>query len=82
MSPHHRGAARGGSERQACPTKRRARRRTGLRHVRDDLIWLGESDPYPIKQFGDADPRLEALAMKIEQWQAVLGQRRISAKES
>jgi hypothetical protein len=65
VSPPRRGAARGESERQACPTKRGARSRTGLRHVRDDPVWPDESDPCPIEQFRDADPRLEALAMML-----------------
>ncbi|MGE3743604.1 MAG: PriCT-2 domain-containing protein [Geminicoccaceae bacterium] len=52
------------------------------RWVRDALIWLGEADPCAtMEQIRDADPKLEALTMVIEQWQAVLGQRRVSVKE-
>jgi len=52
------------------------------RWVRDSLIWLGEADPCAaMDQVREADPRLEALTMVIEQWQAVLGQRRVSVKE-
>lgn len=52
------------------------------RWVRDALIWLGEADPCAtMEQVRDADPRLEALTMVVEQWQAVLGERRVSVKE-
>jgi hypothetical protein len=52
------------------------------RWVRDSLIWLGEADPCAtMDQVREADPRLEAFNMVIEQWQAVLGQRRVSVKE-
>lgn len=52
------------------------------RWVRDALIWLGEADPCAtMEEVRGADPKLEALTMVIEQWQAVLGQRRVSVKE-
>jgi len=52
------------------------------RWVRDALIWLGEADPCStMEEVRGADPKLEALTMVIEQWQAVLGERRVSVKE-
>ncbi len=52
------------------------------RWVRDALIWLGEADPCAtMDEVRGADPRLDALTMVIEQWHAVLGCARVSAKE-
>ncbi len=52
------------------------------RWVRDTLIWLGEADPCAtMDEVRGADPKLDALTMVIEQWHAVLGERRVSAKE-
>lgn len=52
------------------------------RWVRDGLIWLGEADPCAtMDAVRDADPKLEALTMVIQQWHEVLGCRRVSVKE-
>jgi hypothetical protein len=52
------------------------------RWVRDALIWLEEADPCAtMENVRAADPRLEALTMVVEQWCAVLGSTRVSAKQ-
>jgi hypothetical protein len=52
------------------------------RWVRDALIWLGEANACAtMDEVRGADPKLDALTMVIEQWHAVLGERRVSAKE-
>jgi hypothetical protein len=50
--------------------------------VRDALIWLGEADPcVTMDEVRNADPKLDALTMVIEQWQQIVGDRRVSAKQ-
>jgi putative DNA primase/helicase len=52
------------------------------RWVRDPLIWLGRADP--VEAMGDIrreDPRLAALSSIIEQWEQIIGDRRVTARE-
>jgi hypothetical protein len=52
------------------------------RWVRDAFVWLGEADPCgTMEKTRAADPKLEALANVLQQWTAVLGDRRVSVKE-
>jgi hypothetical protein len=50
--------------------------------VRDCLIWLGCADPCEtMEKARSSDPKLEALTAVLEQWGAVIGDRRVSVKE-
>lgn len=51
--------------------------------VRDPLIWLGRADP--VDAMGETrrdDPKTAALATILEQWAAVVGERRVTAREA
>jgi hypothetical protein len=52
------------------------------RLVRDALIWLGEPDPVDtMERVREQDPQRAALAAVLEQWNAIVGTKRASAKE-
>jgi hypothetical protein len=52
------------------------------RLVRDALIWLGEPDPVEtIERVREHDPQQEARAAVLDQWNAVLHTKRVSAKD-
>ena len=52
------------------------------RWVRDALLWLGEADPCDtMERTRQEDLRLAELITILEQWGAVLGERRVSVKE-
>ena len=50
--------------------------------VRDCLMWLGEADPCETIEAARADdPERTQLAALLENWEAVIGERRVTAKE-
>jgi putative DNA primase/helicase len=52
------------------------------RLVRDALIWVGEPDPvHTMERVREQDPQRAALAAVLEQWNAIVGTKRASAKE-
>jgi RepB DNA-primase from phage plasmid len=52
------------------------------RLVRDALIWLGEADPLDtMERTREQDPQREALTAVLDQWSAVLQNKRVSAKQ-
>lgn len=52
------------------------------RWVRDGLLWLDERDPVEtMEKIRSADPQLEALITVIDQWAAVIGGARVTARE-
>lgn len=52
------------------------------RLVRDALIWAGEPDPVgTTERIREQDPKRAALAAVLAQWSAIIGTKRISAKE-
>ena len=52
------------------------------RLVRDTLIWLGEPDPlFTMERTREQDPQREALTAVLNQWSAVLQNKRVTAKQ-
>jgi len=50
--------------------------------VRSALLWLGEADPVAtMEAVRDSDPRLDAIKAVLVQWEAALGDRRVSVRE-